>query len=97
VARQALRKARDLVKDREKLARLAPGGEPARPLVVESPAVIELRATGEPCIQCEGAVALVSHDADTVDGELLRVVTVRCRTCGTPRTLWFRVELARPN
>jgi hypothetical protein len=66
-----------------------PGGAPDRPLRVESSAVIEPRATREPCPFCGGDVEVVEHLARTVGAERLREVVVRCRGCGKRRSLWF--------
>jgi hypothetical protein len=85
------RKLRELVTAREKLAALAPGGSPERPIVVETAAVVELRAGDSRCVQCQGRMRIDSHRAETVGGELLRVVDARCLSCGTPRSLWFKI------
>jgi hypothetical protein len=87
------RAARGLVRDREKLAALSPGGAPARPLEVPSPAVIDSRVAAMRCPQCDGAYALVDHQ---VDGAL-RVVSVTCRLCHVPRRLWFRLGSSAPS
>jgi hypothetical protein len=89
--RQDARKARELVRDREKLASLERGGAPDRPITVESPAVVELRAEESPCIQCQGRMRVLAHRAETVEGELLRLVETRCLVCGTARNLWFKI------
>ena len=87
------RAARGLVRDREKLAALSPGGSPARPLEVPSPAVIDSRVAAMRCPQCDGEYALVDHQ---VDGAL-RVVSVTCRLCHVPRRLWFRLGSSAPS
>ncbi len=90
-------KLRRLVRERERLAELEPGGSPERPMEVPSPAVVELRAGAIPCIQCEGALGIEEHAVREVGSELLRLVRARCRTCGTPRELWFRIARSGPN
>ena len=91
------RAARGLVRDREKLDALAPGGSAARPIVLESAALIELRATRTPCPQCDGELQLLSHDAVVVDERRLRVARLRCRTCGAPRQRWYALEAPLAN
>lgn len=91
------RAARDLVRAREKLDALEPGGAPTRPISVETAAIVELRATRMPCPQCGGELALEAHDAVTVDERRLRRVTLRCRQCGAPRTRWFVLDVVLPN
>ena len=92
--RIAERDARKLVRDREKLAALSPGGAREHPIVVASSAVIEVRAQAMACPQCEGAYRVREHNAP---GSGLREVLVRCQQCGTPRTLWFRIAIDEPN
>ncbi|MBA3542208.1 MAG: hypothetical protein H0T79_21515 [Deltaproteobacteria bacterium] len=82
------RAARQLVRDREKLAALSPGGGETHPIVVTSSAVIDVRINAMPCPQCEGQYRLVEHAAP---GAGLRKVDVTCRLCGVSRVLWFRL------
>lgn len=88
------RELRQLVRDREKLAALSPGGSAERPIVVPSSAVIEIRIHGMPCVQCEGEYKVVDHRSA---GQGVRPVDVRCNRCGTPRTLWFKIVPDEPN
>jgi predicted Zn finger-like uncharacterized protein len=88
------RAARQLVRDKEKLAALVAGGSQARPLDVTSAAVIEIRVRALRCPQCDGAYAIVDHRSA---GQGLRPVDVRCRVCGIARTLWFRIVSNEPN
>jgi predicted Zn finger-like uncharacterized protein len=92
--RVAARAARDLVRDRERLAALEPGGAADHPIAVPSAAVIELRAGRVPCPQCAGSYDIKDHASA---GGGLRRVDVRCRTCGVPRALWFRIVEALPS
>jgi hypothetical protein len=88
------RAARQLVRDREKLAGLVAGGSAERPIDVGSAAVIETRVRALPCVQCEGEYQIADHRYERSG---LRAVDVRCRLCGTPRTLWFRIVSDEPN
>ena len=93
---RTLRRERDRVlqklgDQREKLARLEAGGSPRRPLTVSSASQVEPRAENEPCLRCGEAVRAVDHDARTIDGARLRVVTTRCPQCGARRTLYFQL------
>ena len=88
------RAARQLVRDREKLATLLPGGARERPLEVESSAVIEGRVRAMPCVQCEGELRVKDHRSE---GAGLRAIDARCDRCGAPRTLWFRIVSREPN
>lgn len=91
--RIAERDARRLVRDREKLAALSPGGSRERPIAVESTSVIEVRAGAIPCHQCESPVRVGEHRVD--DG--LRVIAVSCTRCAAKRELWFRLVSNEPN
>lgn len=88
------RALRKLVRDREQLAALSPGGSATRPLPVPSAAVIEIRARAMPCAQCEGVYRIVDHRSA---GGGVRCVDVACERCGVGRTLWFRIAPDEPN
>lgn len=88
------RAARELVRDREKLAALSRGGSAERPLEIPSPVVIEGRVRALPCVQCEGEYAIKEHRSA---GPGVRAIDVRCHRCGVPRTLWFRIVSPDPN
>jgi hypothetical protein len=82
---------------RRKLLALEAGGSPSRPLEVPSAAVIERRAESVPCPDCEGALRVPAHAALRHDGELLRDVTLTCRSCGATSQLFFRIVVPRLN
>jgi hypothetical protein len=88
------RAARQLVRDREKLAGLVAGGSAERPIEVTSSAVIEGRVRAMPCPQCEGELRMRDHRSE---GAGMRALDVSCQTCGAPRTLWFRIVSDEPN
>jgi hypothetical protein len=99
---RTVRRARDraheaLVPDLERLARLAPGGAPDRPLDVEAPTQVEPIAEATPCPLCQGGLRLVEHAAETHDGVRLRVAHMRCDGCGVDRALYFRLARSRFN
>ncbi len=86
--RERDRAARRLVKDRERLAALSPGGAAAHPINVDSAAVIDARVGSLRCPQCDGSYTIDDHQAPR-SGE--RRVAVRCRTCHVARAVWFRI------
>jgi hypothetical protein len=88
------RAARHLVRDRERLAALSPGGSEARPLEVASSSVIESRVGAMHCPQCEGSYTLDDHQPSAPG---LRVVSVTCRLCHVSRRLWFRLGSSAPS
>jgi hypothetical protein len=81
-----------LVREMERLARLQPGGNAERPIMVDSPAVVDIRAVANPCPLCGGSLRLDEHSAREIDGEHLRVAAVSCVQCGVRRSLYFRVS-----
>jgi hypothetical protein len=85
--RELGRKLEKLALEREKLARLEPGGAPTRPLEVASASVVEARAEREPCFACGGAMRCIEHRVE----EGLRVATVKCKECGRARDHYFRL------
>jgi hypothetical protein len=88
------RAARKLVRDRERLAALQPGASAERPIEVDSPAVIEIRALATPCPQCGGGFALDDHQSPEAG---VRVVSVTCKLCHVSRQIWFRLGSSLPS
>jgi hypothetical protein len=95
--REHERAAEKLARDRERLAKLEPGGDGARPVEVESASQVEPHAFGLPCPRCGGPLRLVEHAALTVDGDRLRVARMVCPACNTAREAWFRLAPRLPN
>ncbi|HXU74072.1 MAG TPA: hypothetical protein VN947_32355 [Polyangia bacterium] len=91
------RAARELVRDRQKLAALLPGGAPDRPIDVPSAAVIPIRARGTPCPLCDGALHIEHEAAESRGGRLLHATHVACTRCGVARVLWFQVTPGLPS
>ena len=91
--REREREQAKLVRERERLARLLPGGSAERPIDISSASVIEVQAKSQPCPLCGGELRIDEHVARSVGAELLRVVRVRCNQCGAPRELFFRLPL----
>jgi len=88
------RAARGLVRDRERLAHLEPGGSAERPIEVMSPAVIEPRVRSMRCPQCAGEYTISDHQSPSSG---LRRIAVVCRICHVPRQLWFRLGSSAPS
>lgn len=80
-------KLRKLAAEREKLARLEPGGSAERPLEIASASVVEARAERESCFACGGAMRCTEHRVERG----LRVATVKCKECGRERRHYFRL------
>lgn len=95
--REAARAAEKLARDRERLARLEPGGDAARPVDVESASQIEPHALSAHCLRCDGPNRLEEHAAATVEGDRLRVARLVCARCGARRAIWFRIASRLPS
>jgi hypothetical protein len=96
--RAAGRVEQDLIRDRERLFTLEPGGSPARAIDVPSASVVEAHALGVRCPLCEGPHEVLEHAAVTAaNGARLRQVHLRCRQCGSQRSLFFRLLEVKPN
>ena len=89
--REQERADKRLTADRERLFTFEPGGRPERPLEATSAAVIEAHAASVPCPLCAGAQEVTEHSALIHNGVRLRETKLRCRQCGTTRSLWFRI------
>lgn len=96
---------RDAVKAaraRTKLASLEAGGSPERPLEVSSASTVEVTASSQPCVVCEGPVRVEEHTAESLTDasggvRRLRKVTVACTRCGVRRDVWFRIGTVLAN
>lgn len=100
--KRAARRADDrtqskLARDLEKLASLAPGGSPARPIVLASPAEVEVHAASMPCPICQSPQRVEEHAAETVAGVRLRIARVVCTFCRARRAVYFQLAGAMPN
>jgi len=95
--REALRAQQKLSDARQRLFALEPGGTPERPLPVLSAAVVEAHAESVPCPRCSARHEVLEHVAVTIDGVRLREARLRCRQCGTTRSMWFRIQETGPN
>jgi len=91
VRREQERAQSRLKEDRERLFALEPGGSPERPLAAASAAVIESHALSVPCPQCGAVHELVEHLAHVRASVRLRETKLRCRQCGSKRSLWFKI------
>jgi hypothetical protein len=86
-----------LARDRERLARLEPGGTPERPIDLESASQVEVHARALRCLRCDGDLRLDEHLAPAVHGQRLRLARVSCPRCGSGREVWFRLAPALPS
>ncbi len=91
VRREQERAESRLKEDRERLFVLSPGGTPERPLEAASAAVIESHALSIPCPRCGANHELVEHSAHVRNGVRVRETKLRCRQCGSDRSLWFKI------
>ena len=82
------RDTRRLVRDKQKLALLEPGGSAERPIAVTSSSVIAVRARATPCPLCGGELRL---DEELAESATLRATQMTCVRCGVHRSLWFLI------
>jgi hypothetical protein len=86
-----------IVRERERLATLEPGGTPQRPIEVVTAALVEPKARSIPCPVCRASVRVADHTACTVDGVPLRLAHVACPMCGHARVVYFVIREPLPN
>jgi hypothetical protein len=91
------RAANKLGEGRERLARLEAGGDPTRPIPLESASQVEPHALALACLRCNSPYRLDDHAAVPVArssgaSEMLRVAKLRCSQCGARRDVWFRLS-----
>ena len=85
------REAEKAARLRSRLMDLEPGGTPENPIEVEASSQIELRAESIECPICAGSFKVEEHEAETIEGRRLRVISAKCRHCGTRRTFYFEI------
>jgi hypothetical protein len=90
-ARRARAAQAEAAKEIAALEAAEPGGTVENAIAVESPAVVESRASMLPCAICRGPVRVMEHAAETIEGRRVRVVRVLCPQCGISRTAYFRL------
>jgi len=95
--RAQAREHQQLVRDLERLARLEEGGSPERPLVIDSPVLVDLLAVAKPCPLCGGMLRLEEHTALTEGATRLRVAHVACTACGIRRAFYYRLAEQSPH
>lgn len=91
VERKQARAAERLAGDRERLFELEPGGAPRVALQVPSPSVIDVHVAQVACPRCDGKLELTEQAAVTLDGARMREARLKCRACGSERSMWFRI------
>lgn len=89
--REAERATEKLGDQRERLAKAEPGGSAKNPIELGSASQVEPYALGLGCARCGQPTRLDDHSAEEIDGSRLRVVRMRCITCGTRRTVFVRL------
>lgn len=86
-----------LARDLDRLAALAPGGAPDRPIELASASQVEVHARSIPCARCQGEVRVEDHIAEIHGADRLRVARVICVMCQTRRPIYFRLGAPAPN
>lgn len=86
-----------LARDRERLARLAPGGTAARPIDIASASLVEVQGRSEACLRCGATSRVDDHTAEGSGADSVRVAHLLCPQCGAHRLLYFRIVPPRAN
>jgi hypothetical protein len=92
--RERERAMQRLVRDKQKLAALEPGGSPERPIEVASSSVIPVRARSLRCPLCDGSLRL---DEESAQSAILRAAHMTCASCGVRREIWFVIRPSLPS
>jgi hypothetical protein len=94
------KEAAKLVRDAERLFAIDPGGSHENPIVIESPAQVEVVASSKLCPVHAIPMRVVDHVAANVGGDRLRVAHVVCSRCEgskARRRLFFQLASERLN
>jgi hypothetical protein len=89
--REQQRELRKQVRRTEGMAAKLAGGSPELPIDVTSASVVETRARSTPCVQCGGDLELRGDRATSTARGIVRELSLVCRLCHAPRTLWYRI------
>jgi hypothetical protein len=95
--REQERALRKQVRATEQLAAQLPGASAADPIAVGSASVVEEKARATPCIRCGGELELRGDRATSTARGVLREISLACRRCHAPRTLWFQIAPTSAN
>jgi hypothetical protein len=87
--RQVDRAQAAIAHNKDRIARLEPGGSPDWPIAVVSAVLVERRAAEIPCIQCGSTLDVQNHQAKTFGDVRRRVVHAKCMQCSQARDIWF--------
>ena len=79
---------------RQHRADTLPGFSAKAPIAVAAPSVVEVRAKKSPCVNCGAPMVeiLGQHRAQIVQGQRLRIATVRCDLCKASFELFFTLD-----
>jgi hypothetical protein len=92
--RERERAMQRIVRDKQRLASLEPGGSAERPIEVASSSVIPVRARSLRCPLCDGSLRL---DEESAQSASLRAAHMTCASCGVSRKLWFVIRPSLPS
>jgi hypothetical protein len=95
--REDARAAGRLLRAKEALAVLEPGGTAERPIEVESASQIEVHARSMTCPACGEPWHVEEHVVEVHDGRTIRVVRARSPQCGRRRRIYFAIVPALAN
>lgn len=95
--RKLARKERKLTADLDRLFALGPGGSALNPIAIPTPTLLKSNAEAMPCPLCLGKLRMIEESIDRDTEELLRIAHCKCDVCGSPRKMWFRLQLPRVN
>ncbi len=91
--RELVRRLERLGREKERLFAREAGGSPEHPLEVDSASVVDVRARATPCPLCDREHTVEEHRAVEHAGARLREARLVCRSCGSRRSLWFRLPV----
>ena len=80
-----------LARDRERLARLEPGGSAERPIEIGSASLVEVHGRSAECLRCGAGSRVDDHTAEGTGAASVRVAHLVCPQCGAERRLYFRI------
>jgi hypothetical protein len=92
ILRSKTRKAALHAASRQLEAVQEPGGNPDNPILIDTPSVVEAKASACGCPFCDVDMRVRAHRAFEHNGRRLRVAELMCAGCGHRRNIYFELK-----
>ncbi len=92
ISRRESKKTAQRVASRVVDAELEPGGKPDNPIPIQTPSVVEAKASEYRCPFCDAEMRVQTHRAVEHHGRRLRTAEIQCMHCEYQRNIYFELR-----